>query len=150
MGVSKKVERFEIHLRPNKPYEDELIEILDNLEGSHGAKSEFIRECLHLGLDAFKSKFENLSQQDDATAILDELANTLADNKFNYRVLKTIIDCAKPVNKVRAMEKPAVSQQEVRQEEVQKEQATANKNEVGKPFVDWSALRGLAGSGDDK
>ena len=153
MKTKNKCERLEIHLRPQKPFEKELIEIMDSMEAEYGHKSEFIRECLHLGLDSVKTKLDKVTQHSDVPSILDELAHLLKGDKYGYRVVKTFVDSYNQSNFLTIPDSQEKKHEELPERvtmggEIKKKAETndANENKKSEQVVDWATMRGLAGS----
>jgi|GEM_PF-3801036 len=171
-----KLERLEVRLRPKNPAEQELIESLEAQDGIYGGKNELMRECLRRGYTALKQKMERLSGTGDEVArdevaTLDALAQTFASGEYGYRVVKTYLDARNhtkagsdghPSDKVVAVSVAADPVQTVAgppsavpvAPEVQQQAAQpaapvpADGAGEGTPKrVDWSRMRGLAGSG---
>jgi hypothetical protein len=87
-----KLERLEVRLRPKNPIEQELIEFLKAQDGIYGGKNELMRECLRRGYTALKQKVERLPGTGDEVSMLDALAQTFASGEYGYRVVKIYLD----------------------------------------------------------
>jgi len=152
-----KLERLEVRLRPKNPAEQALIEALEAQDGIYGGKNELMRESLLRGYSVLKQKMESLSGSTDEVATHDVLAQTFASGEYGYRVVRTYLDArnqakagsnGQPSDKVVAAPAAAdLVQTVVGPSSTAPVPADGAGEGAPKRKVDWSRMRGLAGSG---
>ena len=102
MNSSKKIERFELRLRPHLAAEAALLDSLEAREDVYGGKTELLRECVRRGYLALletRAKLPTDASEDD---ILKAFAAEFSASGYSYRIGKLFLDAIGTVNNASA------------------------------------------------
>lgn len=100
MSSSKKIERFELRLRPNIAAESALLASLEAKDGVYGGKTELLRECVRRGYLALLEMRSKLPQDAPEDDILKAFAAEFSASGYSYRIGKLFLDAIDAVSNV--------------------------------------------------